>query len=373
VNDDPRLQLARRLRALREESWPGRRITQPQLARALGGVSVPLVSSWESHTNPRIPPLERLDTYAALFATARSFDQDPGHAPQDMTDEEARVMNELKQELRQRRSTAMQATTGAVAAGGVAAEPERVDEINDSLFSGPWRFRDGTDITLVCPQWPPEMMEKIPYTNIEEPDYIELLTYSELDTLFELYGHVRAANPNNQVNLRSADKLTSDDYTSHLVTLGGIDWNEVTRSAAEKLDLPVRQIADWNTEGGQYFEAEGADGPAQYRPSLDNSSDPPGLLEDVALFARGMNPFNQKRTITICSGMYGRGTYGAVRALTDKRFRGRNAQYLKARFANSEAYCILTRVPIVMGQTLTPDWTDGSYTLFEWQDNERDG
>jgi hypothetical protein len=90
------------------------------------------------------------------------------------------------------------------------------------------------------------------------------------------------------------------------------------------------------------------------------------LLEDVALFARAVSPFNRKRTVTICSGMYGRGTYGAVRALTDARFRDRNAEYLDSRFAGSEAFCILTRVRVVNGATLTPDWTTGDYTLFEW-------
>jgi hypothetical protein len=72
---DPRQLLALRLRALREDQWSGRRITQQQLARALGGVSVPL-SSLESQTRPLTPPLPRLDVYAALFATARSFDGD---------------------------------------------------------------------------------------------------------------------------------------------------------------------------------------------------------------------------------------------------------------------------------------------------------
>src|ERR1700733_13426584 len=123
---DPRQLLALRLRALREDHWPSRRITQQQLAQALGGVSVPLISSWESLTNPRIPPLPRLEAYAALFATARSFDEQPGHviASQDMSDEERRVMNELKDELRQMRGAAMR--TGA---GTVTVESERFNAI----------------------------------------------------------------------------------------------------------------------------------------------------------------------------------------------------------------------------------------------------
>lgn len=359
-SQDPRQLLARRLRALREESWPGRKITQPQLARALGGVSVPLISSYESQTTPRIPPLSRLNDYAALFATTRSFD-DPGHliSPQDMSDEELQVMNELKRELTDLRNRAMRA-------GAATTDRDQADEISVSLSSGPWRFGDGNDITVVCAQWPRDMLEKIPYTTVDDPDYIELLTYSELDSLFELYGHLRAANPTNQVNFRTASKLAPDDYTTHLVTLGGIDWNTATSSALANLELPVQQVADWDTEGGQYFEVEESGAKAYFRPVLEESDGQTVLREDVALFARAVNPFNRKRTITICNGMYGRGTYGAVRALTDKRFRDRNAEYVRSRFGGCDSYCVLTRVQIVDGVALTPDWTSDYYKLFEW-------
>jgi transcriptional regulator with XRE-family HTH domain len=358
---DPRQLLARRLRALREETWPGRKITQLQLARALGGVSVPLISSWESQSNPRIPPLPRLNAYAALFATPRSFDDDPGRVigPEDMSDEERQAMDELTQEL-------MQLRNGAMRADVATPEHEQADEISVSLSSGPWSFPDGNDITVVCARWPREVLQRIPYTSVDEPDYIELLTYSELDTLFELHGHLRAANPANQVNLRGPDNLTSDDYTTHLVTVGGIDWNKTTSSALRELELPVQQVADWDTEDGQYFEVEEAGTKTRHRPVLERSGGQMVLREDVALFARAINPYNRKRTITICNGMYGRGTYGAVRALTDAKFRDRNSEHLRSRFGDSNSYCILTRVPIVNGATLTPDWTTDEYTLFEW-------
>lgn len=360
-SQDPRQLLARYLRALREDRWPGRRITQPQLAQALGGVSVPLISSWESQTNPRIPPLPRLDAYAALFATPRSLDGDAVRLIrlQDMSDEELQAMTELKRELTHLRHAALRVSAGP-------AEPDRTGQIDEPLSAGPWRFEDGHSITIVCAQWPRHMLDRIPYTDVNDPDYIELLTYSELDALFELHGHLRAANPANQVDLRVADKLATDDYTSHLATLGGIDWNTATSSTLERLQLPVRQVADWDTEGGQYFEVEENGTTTQHRPVLEESGNQTILREDVALFARAVNPFNRKRTVTICNGMYGRGTYGAVRALTDAKFRDRNAEYLRARFAGSDSYCILTRVPIVNGATMTPDWTTDGYTLFEW-------
>jgi Helix-turn-helix domain len=360
-SQDPRQVLARRLRALREERWPGKRIAQHQLARALGGVSVPLISSWESQANPRIPPPQRLEAYAALFATGRSFEGDAARIidVRDMSDAERQAMSELSRELTQLRKEAMRV-------GAAAGEPARLALADESLTAGPWRYPNGEDITIVCAQWPRHILMQIPYTDPSDPDYIERLTYADLDALIELHGHMRAANPANQVNLRIPSKLVSDDYTSHLVTLGGIDWNTLTSSAMEKLNLPVRQVADWGVSGGQYFEVSGTETTSRYRPVLKKSGDKMVLDEDVALFARVVNPFNRRRTLTICCGMYGRGTLGAVRALTDPRFRDTNAEYLRARFADSDSYCIVTRVPIQNGTTLTPDWTIDEFKYFEW-------
>jgi hypothetical protein len=364
---DPRLLLALRLRALREDRWPGRRITQQQLAHALGGVSVPLISSWESQANPRIPPLSRLEAYASLFAASRSFDGDQARLvdPSDMNDEERQAMGELGRELTHLRSAALRASADPADAGH-GGQPE---EARSSIFAGPWCFNDRHQITIVSSRWPQEQLSRIPYTDIYDPDHVELLASPDLDALFEVHGFLRAANPNSPVFMRiGSSKMVPDDYSSHLVSLGGIDWNAITASALGELGMPVRQVADWTIKDGQYFETEENGTVTQHKAVLGKTGERDILKEDVALFARAVNPFNRKRTITICNGMYARGTYGAVRALTDERFRERNAQYLRERFGDSESYCILMRVPIVNGTTLTPDWTlGGSFTLFEWR------
>ena len=51
------------------------------------------------------------------------------------------------------------------------------------------------------------MADQIPYTDPDDPDHIELLSYSDLDSLFELHGHIRAANPASNVFLRTAGKM----------------------------------------------------------------------------------------------------------------------------------------------------------------------
>lgn len=353
---DPPARLAHRLRSLREE----RRITQQQLALALG-VSVPLISSWESQLRPRVPPVSRVDSYASLFATERSFDTDPPQliSADELTEEEQAATAELKTELTNLLAAAMEA-------GSDPRPASSRSPVVESINQTPWRFTGTHDAFIVCARLPQPMLDRMPYTDVNDPDYIETLTYSELDSLFELWGHIRAANPASHIYRRHADNLRRGELQGHLAILGGVDWNGLTRTMLEKLVLPVRQVADWDTEGEQYFEVEAGGVKEQYRPVLHKSGDQVILDEDVALFVRAVNPFNRERTVTLCHGMYGRGTYGAVRAFTDYNFRDRNSEYVKERFKGSEAYCILSRVPIVHGETLTPDWTTGEHTLFEW-------
>ena len=368
-----RLLLARRLRELREQQWPGIKVTQAHLARAISAdrsVSVPLISSWESATNPRIPPVHRLEAYATFFATTRSMD---GAEPRllgdaELTDQERAVKDDLNKELLRLRAGALGGTSLPSATLPPPSVKEEEEENIASLNAGYWRFGDGRPITIVCANVPDEMLSRIPYSDPEDPDYVALYAFADLDAFVELHGHIRAANPGSHVFFRTTGQLVSDDYTTHFVSLGGADWNKVTASLFARLSMPVVQVADWTVPDGQYFEvAEGGGAPVRHRPFVDRSGDKKILREDVALFARARNPFNQRRTVTVCSGMYAGGTFGAVRALTDTRFRDRNTRYAQERFGDCDAFCILTRVGVENGVPLTPDWTLPEYRLFEWE------
>jgi hypothetical protein len=363
----PRQALARRLRALREERWPGTRVHQDQLAKALSGagksVSVPLVSSWESRTRPQVPPMSRIQDIATFFASQRSFDGKVGRllSLRELTAPEQEAREELLQELTRLRSEALDQSSDPTTIS------DSTQAIARSFRDESYRFRAGDRVTIVCGQVPEDMRQRMPYTDPLDPDFIQSYRYADLDALIELWGHLRAANPDSPVAYRSADQLGPDDYTGHLVSLGGVDWNVATSSVLARLQLPVAQVSDWDKVGGAYFEVTEEDGrKVSHRPVLEESGGRTILREDVALFARAVNPFNQKRFVIICNGMYGRGVFGAVRALTDERFRDRNGEYIRDRFAGSEAFCLLIRVTVENTLTLTPDWTLPDTRLFEW-------
>jgi hypothetical protein len=348
---DAAITLAHRLRALRVGTWPGRLITQAQLAEAFSAersTSVPLISAWESTASPKAPPSLRLEQYARFFATVRSVDAGLLRLD-DLTPDERARYDDLLDTLTDLRAWQ-------------SGEHSNVS----TAFRAPqslWHFPDTYDVIIVCARLPREITDAMDsYTDISAPDYVDLYTYADPDALIELFGHLRAVNPNNAVGFKTVDQLDRDDYTKHLVLLGGVDWNRLTRELLLQVDIPVKQIARSSTGQPGGFEVTSKHGTQRYRPTFRAER----LVEDVAHFYRGENPFNVTRTVTICSGVYGRGTYGAVRALTDPKFRQRNDEYAHEQLDRHDVYSLLMRVQVVTGQVLTPDWTIPETRLHEW-------
>lgn len=355
--------LGRHLRALRDAGIDGAPVTQGALARALG-ISPPLLSSWE--TGKAMPPVERLVAVARFFASPRSLSG--GHSrlidPGDLTDAERDRSEELQRDL-----LGLRAAAGA---GPQVPEPP-LNQVSDELrtlspWEGLWHFPDHAPITMVCARLPKELRVNETYSAPESPDFVELYSYSDLDALMELYGHVYAANPGVTVRRRLADELVADDLTNHLVLLGGVDWNVMTRRVMEALNLPVTQDRreDDDPDAGLFRVVDDTGVERVFRSVVDGEGPGRRLTMDVAQFCRAPNPFNRKRTVTICNGNFGRGTYAAVRVLTDPRFRDRNRSYLDQRYGPDDAYSILARVEIVDGNVLTPDWTVAGTVLHEW-------
>jgi len=236
-----------------------------------------------------------------------------------------------------------------------------------------------------------------PYASRWHPNYIASVRNADMDATIELFGHVRAENPGSEVRFYRADELRRDHLTGHLIILGGGDaLTMLTESAlapvawlVRRTELPVRTRVP--PDGEEEYDSEfvvtiDEDGEPQihgakeevYRPTFlrDETAPlrprllaPPELGEkgypqleyDVALLARQPNELNLSATLTICTGIFSRGTYGAVRALTDANLRARNEQYLYERFRDPESrsglrrFWMLIQVPVFQGDTITPD------------------
>jgi transcriptional regulator with XRE-family HTH domain len=340
--------LARALRDLREKRWPEHVLTQAQLAKALSSedrVAAATLSSWESETNPNTPSILRVSALARFYSTQRSLeygsDGEPHLIPEDQLSEAERVrFRELEAQLLQ------------------LLQPE------DRKIRRTFQFDEGP-VILICPAAPPEA--RGPLADERDPNFTKLQRYGDLDALIELYGHVRAENPNLDVFHRIPSDVVADDFSSHVILLGGIGWNKVTGRFQRAIqDVPVRQIEVDDLKTGEIFEV-GSDGSdaERFYPDFIDLGDGEELIEDVGLLAQLRNPFQTTRTLTICNGIHSRGVYGAVRCLTDAKVREQNERFLADRFPDGE-FAILLRIPIVANETLSPYLQNPAARLYEW-------
>jgi transcriptional regulator with XRE-family HTH domain len=235
----------------------------------------------------------------------------------------------------------------------------------------------------------------VQYANPWHPNAIASLWNADMDAAAELAQHLLAENPGADVQIVLESEVTARDLTAgHVVVLGQAD-SLLSRGGgrraastrlkvgpmgylADRLDLPLYTAVplhgDTEYDARFLVEADEEGVPRRGGARLDEYAprfvseagrrvldhDQPRLEYDVALLARTVNPFNQGAGLTLCSGVFSRGTYGAVRSLTDASLRARNEHFLHDRFGSS-GFWMLLHVPVIStltgAQTLTPDLT----------------
>jgi transcriptional regulator with XRE-family HTH domain len=354
-----RASLAKRLHELRVSGFPGTKLTQKQLAGALSqveAVAISTLSSWENASAPTLPPPARLEAYALFFATERSLEGGPHLLRREELDPaEDQRRHALEQELLQLREAD---------AGGPAPEREF------------WRF--DAPITIICSDLRKSDELKLgPLSDEDNPNFSDLYSYGDVDALFALNGHLWRANPDQLVTL--SRQPTDTELSNHLVVLGGIAWNDVTRRLNELLPLPVKQVKDATIPTGEIFVVgDDSDKAERFLPSWQN--DDPGTLEkpgvlqnDVGMLARLPNPYNTLRTLTYCNGIHSRGVLGAVLSLTNAAVRDDNEQYLEERFAGSDRFVVLMRVSVLGRTTVSPAFESQGTVLFSWPPKDQTG
>jgi hypothetical protein len=338
--------LARALRDLRESTWRDQELTQAQIASALsseGRVAAATLSSWESLTNPKTPPVARVSAYARFFCTPRSLEGEPHLIPEDeLTAPELERFRELESGLLQ------------------LLHP------GNHKVPRTFKFDDGP-VVVICPTAPEELQG--PLAAEQDLNFTKMRQYGDLDALVELYGHLRAENPTLGVFHRLTRDVVSDDFSSHVVLLGGIGWNKITmRFQLATSQVPITQMAVPDLKAGDIFRVETPDGAKSFYPEYEDLGDGKEIVADVAYIARLRNPFKVNRTLTICNGIHSRGVFGAVRCLTDARVREENEKYLADRFPDGE-FAMLLRIPVVTNEALSPDLQNPDSRLYEWAPN----
>jgi transcriptional regulator with XRE-family HTH domain len=349
----PLATLAKRLRDLRHSGFPNADLTQGDIARALS-VAVSTLSTWENVQKPTLPSHRHLASYARFFATERSLEGASPHLIPlaELSASENETRSKLERELFRLRDN---------------------DAGEASSIRQSWRFDDGAPITVICSELTKSNRVKLgPLSDVDNPNYTALYSYGDLDALVELLSHLHSSNPGSYITFCLASQVTGKQLVNHIVLLGGIAWNDVTRRLNASANLPVQQVQTERIHSGEVFEIDRkSDHGQQFLPRWQDddpgTQERPGvLLEDVAMLARLPNPYNTLRTLTYCNGIHSRGVLGAVRCLTDEDVRDENESYLQETFVDSDRFVVLMRVRVMGSQTISPILKNPSDVLFQW-------
>jgi len=344
-NDQPSIparRLAERLRALREQEH----LTQKQLARVLGGaepLSIATVSLWEKPGSDRLPPPQRLEAYARLFCTSRSFEGGRLRllSPGELTDQERERETELYDELialRERtQSTSVSATT---------------KEHRSAL----WHFPDPIAISIVCS----DAKEPPPYAKASDLNYTRYARYADLDALITVFGQIKADNPARMVRILPIERVAQDFALNHLIIIGGVASDAASLFIQ---DLPLPTAEEIPGTVTHLFRCTVGEEIREFRSERDNEG---ALTQDVGLIARGPHPIIPGGTVTLLSGITSRGVHGAALCFIDPHVRDTNERYLESVFGNAESFCLLMNIPVQNGIALPPNLWRENTRLYEW-------
>jgi transcriptional regulator with XRE-family HTH domain len=352
-NDHPSLparKLAERLRDLREREYG--QFTQKQLARALGGadpLSIATISQWEKPGSGRLPPPQRLEAYARLFCTSRSFASGgPCLLREDeLSGPERERQAELYAELLALRERALETQA--------ASSPESFAGRETSI----WHFPDEKAVSIVCSDAPVPPL----YADPGHLNYSRYARHADLDALIEVFGQLRSENPGSMIRILRPEELVGDFAQNHLVFIGGAAVRSIHGFFALDIPLPTPEEIP-NTET-HLFRCTIGD---ETRELTSTRDDRGTLVQDIGVIARGRHPHVPERTVTVLSGITSRGVHGAALCFIDSRVKDTNKQYLKDAFGNTDTFCMAMRIPVSNNVALPPNlWREG-VRLYEWSD-----
>ncbi len=357
----PARRLAERLRDLREREYKQLAqkpspLTQKQLAKVLGGaeaLSIATVSLWEKPGSNRLPPPQRLATYARLFCSSRSFEAGPPRLLRDdeLTEQEREREADLYAELLALRERAQ--STGPVTPG---AREQPAPERRSSI----WSIPDGQAISIVCSDAP--AADRPSYADPSHLNYSRYARYADLDALVEIYGQVKADNPAaSMIRLLSPHELLRDFALNHLVVVGGAAVYDVAPYFAQ--DIPLPQAEPIPGTDTHVFKCHVGDEKRDFTSARDEEG---VLVEDIGLIARGEHPHAPGHTVTMLSGITSRGVHGTALGFINRHVRDENEEYLRNAFGNTNAFCIVMRVPVIQNTALPPNLSRDDVRLYEW-------
>jgi hypothetical protein len=280
-----------------------------------------------------------------VFCTSRSFDGDRPRLlrSDELTEQERERATELYDELIALRERAQSTNVPAL------AKAQR---------SAIWHFPDPIAVSIVCS----DAVDPPPYAQHGHLNYSRYAKYADLDAMVEVFGQVKADNPERMIRILPTVALGQDFALNHLIIIGGAASGAASLFAQD-IPLPTPEEIPGTDPVTHLFECTLGEETRKFRSAWDEEG---ALVQDVGLIARSPHPIIPGGTVTLLSGITSRGVHGTALCFIDSHVRDTNEGYLQSAFGNVESFCILMNIPVQNDVALPPNLWRENTSLYEW-------
>jgi hypothetical protein len=216
-----------------------------------------------------------------------------------------------------------------------------------------WGFKNGDAVILVCS----ELDEPAARQNVEAREFIYSLKYGDVDAYFEIVVTLLRLYPSIKLRIMSAGEAetTRLDISSHLVVIGGPDYNPLARRALS-----------WDTQfkyRSPYVETQSTEHPSEiviFDQTKQKEYCHTNDTRDYGYFERIPNPHNPDRLVVLLGGCHTIGVTGAAKAFSTAASEDgeippgvlKNAKLVAKKIKNAKTFSVLVETER-FGQTIS--------------------
>jgi hypothetical protein len=231
-----------------------------------------------------------------------------------------------------------------------------------------WGIRGRDSVVLVCS----ELDDPIPRQYAEDREFIYLLKYGDVDALVEVTSTLLRLYPDIDLKVLSSGEADTVplDLGSHIVLIGGPDYNRLSRRILELGRTRFEYRSPYSgvpakADPQQITIFDKADGKEWFRNSLDY---------DYGYFARIPNPMSHDHSIILIGGCHTIGTTSASKMFSLSQITSppsvgivlKNAKYASKGIHKKKGFSILIRANKI-GATISTPTFPGSAVVVEYR------
>jgi len=202
-------------------------------------------------------------------------------------------------------------------------------------------------VAIVCAEIPEEL--RPPYAVPSHSNYLRYATFADIDALIQLMVWF-AASKHRTVSSYTSRTIPENALASHLMIVGGPQWNSLARSVYDQINLPIAHNDGDPGNSDTLFDRSTGE---VWAPELRENGE---IDSDVGFLAQTPSPFYQGRIIILFGGVLTHGVEASVKLCTAEHVWAHNHRVIESLTVHAnDGFCLVFRCRVLSNTNVAPD------------------